>query len=110
MTPQLWLPRHHCIAGVFLFQLDPLIPLTGWYLHGLGLLLQFVILRGRSFGCHRCFFEAVFPLLLASQGSMLRLRQLRSLMVWPLNWFEFYLLWMCLYTTLWRILALDMWF
>ena len=106
MTPQLWLPSHHCIASVFLFQLDPSIPLTGWYLHGLGLLLQFVILRGWSFGCHWCFIEAVIPLLLAS-GVEVRLRQIRSLMVWPLNWFEFYLLWMCLYTTLWRILALD---
>ena len=58
MTLQLWLLRCHSIAGVFLFQLDPSIQLTGWYLHGLGLLLQFVILRGRSFGCHWCFIGA----------------------------------------------------
>ena len=38
------------------------------------------------------FIEAVIPLLLAFQGSMIRLRQLRSLLVRPLNLFDFHLL------------------
>ena len=45
MTLLLWQLGCHHIAGVFVFQLDFSIHLTGWYLHGLGLLLQFFFAR-----------------------------------------------------------------
>ena len=62
----------------------------------------------------RYFFnEAVIPLLLAFQGSMIRLRQLRSLLVWPLNLFDFHLLsfgsasWRWMECRFWCILTVD---